>query len=78
MVSIKCIDNTEYITYLTIGKVYQYDPSDTMSSYIKAKVIKGALIAVKDDKGNKHYVPKKLFTTIQEVRDNQLKKLGIK
>jgi hypothetical protein len=58
--------------------VYQYDPLDTMSSYIKAKVIKGALIAVKDDKGNKHYVPKQLFITIQEVRDNQLKKLGIK
>lgn len=71
MVSIKCIDNTEYITYLTIGKVYQYDPLDTMNRYYSG-------YAVKDDRGHKHYVPKKLFTTIQEVRDNQLKQLGIK
>ena len=78
MVSIKCIDNTEYITYLTIGKVYQYDPLDTMSSYIKAKVIKGALIAVKDDKGDKHYLPKQLFITIQDDRNIKLKQLGIK
>lgn len=77
MVSIKCIDNTEYITYLTVGKMYQYDPLDTMSSIYSPKHIKGSLIAVKDDRGHKHYIPKKLFITIQNDRNIKLKQLGI-
>jgi len=82
MESIKCINNSGYEIYLTIGKMYESDPSDTMSDYEmrsshSRKKLTDNLISIKDDRGYKHYVPKRLFITIQDDRHIKLKQLGV-
>ena len=77
MESIKCINNINYLPYLTIGKLYESDPSDTMTDYDNPKKLKDTLIGIIDDRDYKHYVPKRLFITIQDDRHIKLKQLGV-
>jgi hypothetical protein len=51
---------------LTIGKTY----------YCTGKMMGDTLIGI-DDKGNKHYLPKDLFITVEENRDRKIKKVKV-